>query len=352
MMPENDTSTPNTAPMPAPIASTAAPAARPPRQRLALIIAALALALSAWQALEGRRLAAANAEFGAQLQAILAQQQQERSGQPLVLQQLESERERLQSLEGKVDGLAALAESLSNPSQELARSRDEALLLEVEQAITLAAQQLQLAGNAPVALLALQSADARLGRVGGSQWLPLRKALAKDSERLRALPRVDLPGMSLRLEQVLLGVDKLPLSADLRPASVAATPAPSDENWWQRNGRMLWQEVRDLIRIQRFDRTDAALMAPGQAFFLRENLKLRLLNARLALLSREPVVLRNELKAAEGWLERYFQVSDGSVQDAVQTLRQMQGAELNAALPSLNESQTALNELRAARDKR
>ena len=104
----------------------------------------------------------------------------------------------------------------------------------------------------------------------------------------------------------------------------------------------IWQELKGLVRIQRFDRDEAMLLAPGQSFFLRENLKLRLLNARLALFSRDQATFRGELKAALEMLGRLFDVRDKGVEAAQATLRQLLATEIVIALPDLNETQAAL----------
>ena len=114
----------------------------------------------------------------------------------------------------------------------------------------------------------------------------------------------------------------------------------------------VWQELKGLVRIQRFDREDPALLAPGQGYFLRENLKLRLLNARLALFSRDQWTYRNELKVAQEWLGKHFDTNDKAVVGAQSTLRQMTASEINVELPNLNETQAALRNLRQTKEKR
>ncbi|QLQ24098.1 MAG: uroporphyrinogen-III C-methyltransferase [Dechloromonas sp.] len=226
-------------------------------------------------------------------------------------------------------------------------------MLEAEQAIALAGQQLQLAANVPAAILALRAAEARLARVDRPQLLPLRKALAADLQRLAALPAVDLAANNGRLEQVLLSIDKLPLAIDVRPQEAREKPAEAVQlPWWKRTGNEIWQELKGLVRIQRFDREEAVLLAPGQSFFLRENLKLRLLNARLALLSRDQVTFRGELKAALEMLGRLFDGRDKGVQAAQATLRQLLATEIVIALPTLDETQAALRVLRNGKDRK
>ena len=347
MMPENDNASLGaTKPAPASAPST--------RQSLALLLAVLALLVAGWQWFETRqRLAENEQEVARRLAEAAAVTQEERGAQKQLREQVEALHGKLGAFESKLDDYESQSAALQTLYENIARSREEATLLEVEQAVTLAGQQLQLAGNVPVAILALQTADARLARLDQARTLPLRKALAKDLERLSALSFVDVPGISLRLEQVIVSVDQLPLVNDGRPSAKAEKDVNADTPpWWQRTGSEIWQELKDLVRIQRFDREEPPLLAPGQAFFLRENLKLRLLNARLALLSREHAIFRSELKAATDALGRYFDTRDKRVQAEQAILKQLLAGETDVQAPGLGETQAALRTLRVGKEKK
>lgn len=347
MMPENDHS-------PLPVVAPRPASRRPARQLPWFFIALVALLISGWQWLESRqKLADLQQEISRQLSAADLGHKEALGAQKELRQQIEDLQGKLGAVEGRLNEFQGQSENLQGLYQDISQSREEATLLEVEQAITLAAQQLQLAGNVPVALLALQTADVRLARLDRPQYLALRKAVAKDLARLGALPFADIPGISLRLEQVVVAVDKLPLAAYGRPPETTEK-AVADEllPWWEKAAGEVWRELKGLLRIQRFDRDEAVLLAPGQEFFLRENLKLRLLNARLALLSRDQSTYRNEIKVAHEWLARHFLKDEKTVQVALASLQQMAAVPLGAELPNLDESQAALRQLRNGKEKR
>jgi uroporphyrin-3 C-methyltransferase len=324
-----------------------------------LIVALIALGLAGWQWVETRiRLADTQQEMARRLldsdvvvseSRALSRQAQE---QVAVLQG------KLGELEGKVAESKSQQATLETLYQELARSREEWALAEVEQSVTLAAQQLQLAGNVQAAVLALQSADARLAGSERPQFIGLRKVLVRDLDRLRALPQVDLPGMNLHLESVISAVDTLPLAVDGRPrettkpAALAIAPGADSLAFWQQLAAEFWVELRGLIRIQRFDRDEPALLAPQQVFFLRENLKLRLLNARLALLAHDQWTFRNELAQARVWVDRYFDGRDKSVQTAQESLKQLSATEINIELPNLNQSLSAIKNFKLGKERK
>ena len=103
-----------------------------------------------------------------------------------------------------------------------------------------------------------------------------------------------------------------------------------------------WGELRSLVRITRIDNPEAALSSPEQQYFLRENLKLRLLNARLALLSRQFDVAQSDLQDAQRTLERYFDPSSRRVGSTLELLRQVGQLSRQVTLPRPDETLAAL----------
>jgi uroporphyrin-3 C-methyltransferase len=277
--------------------------------------------------------------------------------------QLQQVQEALAAQQAKVGVLEArLAETQSQAValeamyQELSSSRDERLLAEVEQAVVIAMQQLQFSGNVEAALIALQGAEARLGRSVQPQFLPARKLIARDIERLKGIPGANISGLSLKIESVVAAVDGLPLAFEQRPAASAKRPAaeakPASVDFWRELGADLWREFRQLVRVERIEHGDPALLAPQQSYFLRENLKLRLLNARLALLQRDGRVFREEIRQSREHLDRYFDGRAKAVLAAQSTLGTLAATDVSFDLPGMTETLNALRNLKLARERR
>ncbi len=235
--------------------------------------------------------------------------------------------------------------------RELAPSRDEWALTEIEQVLLLASQQLQFAANVPSALAALQLADSKLQRLDRPQFLPLRRALARDMDRLKAVPFVDVPGVSLRLDQAIAAVDTLPLALEVRVPAPPPPPPVRDEAAWRRFLREIWQDVRQLVRVENLDRPELPLLAPQQQYFLRESLKLRLLAARFDLLFRDQSSFRADLGAADDWLRKYFDTRAPTVQAAQMLVKQAQATDMAVEMPDLATSLEAVRVLKLAREK-
>jgi uroporphyrin-3 C-methyltransferase len=330
-----------------------APAKPEKRFNLALLIALAVAVLLAWQWFDTRsQFSALQQELGKRLAEA---DNTVRENRAIVKDTQETVREaqvKLGVLENKLAESQSQQVALQTLYQELSRNRDEWALAEVEQMLNAASQQLQLAGNVKAALIALQTADARLQRIDRPQLIPLRKIINKDIERLKAVPYVDTVAISVRLDNLITRVDSLPLAMDVRPpvdkTAAAEEPAPSA---WLRLAREAWQDIKQLVRIQNAAEHEIPVLAPDQLFFLRENLKLRLLSARLALLLRDETSFKTDLNAAQEWLTRYYDNSAEATKVSLASLRQLQESRISIELPDISASLDAVRNFKLAREK-
>ena len=247
----------------------------------------------------------------------------------------------------------------------LSRSRDENVLADVEASLRVAQQQATITGSAEPLMAALRQSEERLARYNQPRLERVRRAVARDLDRVRAVALVDLPSLSIRLDEAVRVVDELPLLASAErkcgagsTVTVAAAPVPAvpDAPWWELlrdHWRELlsrsWGEIRSLVRVTRIDQPDAVLMAPEQQFFVRENLKLRLLNARLSLLSRQFDQAQSDLAQAQQMIDRYFDRGSRRVLAASELVKQVGGQSRQVTLPRPDETLAALAAAAAGR---
>jgi uroporphyrin-III C-methyltransferase len=276
---------------------------------------------------------------------------QARARQSDLANELRDAQAKLALLDARVSEFQSQQASLEALYRDLAPSRDELALSEVEQILVLASQQLTLAGNVQAALAALQVADGKLARLDRPQLGPLRRALARDMDRLKAVPYVDVAGISIKLDQMIDSIDTLPLAKDERVAPPDSTAPAADESAWLRFLHGAWNDLRSVIRIEVSDRPAAPLITPQQSFFLRENLRLRLLSARLALLSHDPPSFKADLQAASGWIRQYFDKQNRPVQSTLATLAQLSVIAMPGEIPDLTASLEAVRTLKDAADR-
>jgi uroporphyrin-3 C-methyltransferase len=233
-------------------------------------------------------------------------------------------------------------------------SRDETALADVEQLLLIAGQQLQLSGNVKAALIAMEGADSRLQRMDRPAFNGMRKSIGRDIDTLRALPKVDVAGINLRINRLLIAVDELPLIDRHRPSEnvvAKVTPQVAYEPGWQKFLTAIWLEVKQLVRIENTGLTQIVLLPPKQEFFLRENLKMRLVSARLALLSRDEDSFMQELKMAQLWTKRYFDVKSSEGAHMLSELDTLAAASIDIELPDVGSSLQAVRSYRLSHEK-
>jgi len=264
-------------------------------------------------------------------------------------------------LETRLSEVALQRTQVEDLIKTLSLSRDENLVADIEAGLRVASQQATLTGSAEPLLAAMQSADERLAHSRQPRLDNIRRALAKDLDRLRGTRVADLNSLTIRLDEATRLVDEVPLlnqpeavmadangrraevrapaqaasSVNAKPgnklaakgktsaASAASAPTPEADsanwsgpilNWTKGAAQTVWNETRGLVRLTRISRPEAMLISPDQGFFLRENLKLRLLNARLALLSRQTTVATADLQTIQASLPRYFDTQSRKTQ--------------------------------------
>lgn len=281
----------------------------------------------------------------------------------------------------------------------VARTRDDALVHDLESSVRFAQQQSQLTGSVQPLISALRGAEQRIARAAQPRLNPVQRAIAADIERLQAAQWADAPALAQRLDALARRVDQWPLlnqplpAAALAPgpatlllaapaaqapagaavvaanaaapaanelAPVAADPtpaAPEEASIWARAwgwvgqtgsgvGTALWQQLRqssaDLIRISRIDEPEAALLAPEQAYFLLENIRLKLLSARLGVLARQFDAARADVQAVQALVQRYFNSAAPETQRALEQLAQLQADMQQPDLPRPDATLAAL----------
>jgi len=240
--------------------------------------------------------------------------------------------------------------------QSLSRSRDENLVVDIESALRLALQQAQLTGSVQPLVGALKSAQQRLSRVAQPRLSPVLRALTRDLERVQSTSVTDTPALLVKFDELVRMVDELPLANAVGVTKAAPAPAPASTwaraisaSWWESWLREVGTQVADLVRISRIDQPEASLLSPDQGFFVRENLKLRLLNARLGLLARQFEASRNDVLAVRSDVQRYFEASGRKSQAVLALLQEVETQLKQVELPRLDDSLTALATASAGR---
>jgi len=269
---------------------------------------------------------------------------------------------KLAVMEMRVNEVSLQRGQLDALVQNLTRSRDETLVVDIESAIRMAQQQVQLTGSTEPLVATLQSSIKRIERAAQPRLVPVQQAMERDLERLGQSAVTDTASLLARIDDVVRLIDDLhvqnsaPVPHEQRQplrkavSSVDAPPVaatPTQWEWWSQWGQKIWQATREqaseLLRVSKIEHADAMLMAPEQAFFVRENLKLKLLNARLAVLARQYDAARTDLGTAQSTLTKYFDNNSRRTHQAQAVLAQLQSHMQTSKQPVLDETLTALS---------
>lgn len=270
--------------------------------------------------------------------------------------------------------------------QSLSRSRDETLIDDIEASLKLAQQQALLTGSLQPLLAALKNAEERLLKVSQPRFSTLQRAVAKDMDRVKSSSLADTPSLLIQFDEMLRLMDELPLTNDMikskdKPlsspspalgsdwsANSASAPQPElqklshkdkssedqmtwaqtlSQAWWQKMFAVVWQEFKGLVRVSQIDQPQGVLLSPEQAYFVRENLKLRLLNARMALLARQVDGAKADALLVQNEIQHYFDLHQKSTAVALSLLQNIQLNLKQLQLPPLSESFAAIAQLQA-----
>jgi uroporphyrin-3 C-methyltransferase len=356
-----------------PLVPAAVPPATPRRSRWAwvaglLLIVVIALSLGlAWSAQQRVR----------KLEQELVRRQQDsqtQSGEARLLAKRADDTARESAakvtlLEARLAEVSIQRTQLEDLIQSLSRSRDENVLVDIDAGLRVAQQQATITGSAEPLVSALKQADDRLARYAQPRLEGVRRAIARDIDRVKAVGVPDIAVLSIKLDEAIRLVDELPLlsqaehrkdaakpSAAAKPPARGASAPAAPSGWmatiterWNSALQLVWGETRTLVRVTRIDHPEAALLAPEQAFFLRENMKLRLLNARLAVLSRQFDTAQTDVQNAQQALDRYFDRSSRRTGVASDLLKQVAAGARQVGLPRPDDTLAALAAANAGR---
>jgi uncharacterized protein HemX len=209
---------------------------------------------------------------------------------------------------------AALGDSVKALHEDIGRGRRVWLLAETENLLVIAQHRLAYARDAQLALEALRAADRQLGQLGDPAYQPVRKQIETEIGALEAYARLDLAGVARRFGVLAGAVDQLPLAPAAPPVDPSAPPPQPDLL------REVWRDLRDLVRIRHTAEVRRPLLLPEQQYFLRENLRLMLYGAQVALLHGDPATFELNLRSAQRWLGDYYDGNAAAVRQALQEI--------------------------------
>lgn len=300
---------------------------------LALLFSLVALGASGFLFVQGQNvLENARRDYAAQLDkaALGESDNARRLNQSIDTQQKLEQHFRL--LDDSVRQTQAALSNTQTQYQSLSNDRLQWLINETDYTLNATSQQILWHGNSPAVIDTLTALEQRLSAFDFPELLPLKKAISDDLQTLKARPVVNTVAVSLRLERLLADTEHLPLLMDrlFKENTPAAIELSENQGVWYKN---LWQTAKDnmgnLVQIRKIDNPDIMALSADQVYFIRKNIELRLLDARIALMQYQSAVYQDDLAAAIAEINRHFDTNHPTVKAWLAEAEQLKNTDIS-----------------------
>ncbi|TDG15284.1 uroporphyrinogen III [Seongchinamella unica] len=260
------------------------------------------------------------------------------------LQQVRRENDR------QSEQLSQLGQQLQNQSERLAsfsaNDHESWLRAEVQYLLRLANQRVIMARDTESALALLGSADGILRQLDDVSMHEVRAAIAAEQAALRAVPRIDVEGIYLRLSALIEQADSLVIFQMPEQDERLADSGSEEDDWQVRLERGYEQAARKLseyIVIRRRDVPMQALMDPQWEGLVRQNLRMLLEQAQVALLSGNQTLYVESLQRSQHWVAEFFDTDEAAARAMSREIAQLESRTVQVAMPDLTRSLEALD---------
>lgn len=250
--------------------------------------------------------------------------------------------QRLDSLPGRLSDLETRIDAMQGGSLD---ARERWLRIEAEHYLSLANEELQLAGRWDSAIRALELADDRLRQLANPAFGPVRDRIAQDLLILRGVERPDIESIVRVLGSLSARAASLPLRSGVEPARLAAPDLDEVEPGLSRLWRSMQMALHSIVSVERRDTPVERTLSADERALVRRQLEVALEMAKLAVMREMPVVYQEGLRTAATVLEQEFQRDHSAVQGALETLNELQETDVAPQRPDISESLALLRRL-------
>lgn len=261
-------------------------------------------------------------------------------------QALSTETQARKKIENEFFSFKVAMEALAT---KLGRTSNEWRLAEIEYLLTIANHRITLANDLVTAITIFETADQRIKLLSDPALLKIRKSIKDELLSLRAVKQPDLDGMVLSLSSLVSEIDQLPLIDKERVAVATGQIKDQAPESWQDIPAAVWKDIKSLVVVRRHQKATEPILPPSESWFLYQNLRLKIEQARLALLRRDTALFHQNLKEADAWIKTFFNEDSSRVISALKELSLLTVVDLKPASPDVSGSLLQLRSLLAER---
>ncbi|MCF6281257.1 MAG: uroporphyrinogen-III C-methyltransferase [Candidatus Polarisedimenticolaceae bacterium] len=219
-------------------------------------------------------------------------------------------------------------------------------IAEAEHLMRIAQDNLSLANNIGAATTALKAADQRLRETNDPSWQRVREHLADEIGKLEAVSQADIAGLSATLDSLISSSDSLPLIGG-HNAMEAPGKIDLDHGTAANVSNLLssvWSGLKSMLVVRYNDRPVEAMLPPDRRFFIMQNLRLKLQSTKVALLQKNSVLYRSNLKQVISWVDGHFEKDGDGIKSFLSRLLTLDAANIAPTLPDISTSLRSLQE--------
>jgi uroporphyrin-3 C-methyltransferase len=252
----------------------------------------------------------------------------------------------LEDVPKQVEELVLSVEQLRGRAEgpERAWSRAEAMFL-----LELGQRRLALDRDVQTAIVALESADARLAALRDQSVASVRQQIARELTALRAVRQPDTVGVLSRLASAEEAAVHLPIKGILATERHTTDRTTLPEGMFARAWAMTRATFANLIVVRTVDDQAGSIVTAEEAAVRRQHLQLLLFAARTAVARHDGTAYRESLAGARQWLGEFFDPSSPATQALLTQIQQLEPVDVDPQLPDISGSARALQQQLPAR---
>lgn len=260
--------------------------------------------------------------------------------------------ERIAQLEREQSAYTAHINNLQLEMQKVTSSSNDKsawVLSDTNSLLQNAVRKLSLDNDVETAKALLQEADAALSKVNNPHVATVRQAIQADLSVLNNINEVDQNTLMLNLTNLANRLDDLPLLENNETAgSELATGEVSDsiDDWQQNLEKSANSFLDKFIRVSNRNKADEkAFVAPNQEVYLRENIRLRLQIATLAIPRQQNELYKQSLSTVGSWIRSYFDTENDNVKAFLKSLDELREQSIYVDAPRSLQSLSMLSQM-------